>query len=215
MGIGLVFHSPVLVPFCRFGFLLDPSSICDDMDCLYSAKCLNKSLSACLSDNDIGWHSSPVYVHYSGACLVKPMRKSCSPLQARPSSSSSYVPRTDSESTVQANTPLGSDCEDVFSARRLSRSSVFSHSRLRHSTPCTSPDHAPSPGDMNAMYSFLWYSNNLSAMQKPSSATRINVATLQKEIAEYCGIVNEHVPELLCQRELTPFDSVKSTGSNA
>ena len=199
--------------FCRFGFLLDPSSTSDDNDCLYNAKQLNKSLSACLGKNGISWHSNPVYVHHSGACLVKPIMQAFSPLQPRPSSSSSHLFRTDSEGTIQATTPLGFDYDDVFSARRLSRSSVFSHSKLRHSTPCTSPDHAPSPSGMNAMYSFLWYSTNLAATQKPSSTTKFNVATFQKEFMEYCATVNDHFKELLCQRELTPSDSM-SAGSN-
>lgn len=198
----------------RFGFLLDPSSTSDDNDCLYNIKYLNKSLSACLGKYGIGWDSNPIYVHNSGAYLVKPVKQSCSPLRVRTSSSSGYTLRTDSESTIQANTPIAEDFADVFPARRLSRSSVLSHSKPRHSTPCTSPDHAPSPGGMNAMYSFLWHSNNLFAMQKPSSTTRINVATLQKEFMEYCATVNDHLHELLPQRELTPLDSMKSTGSN-
>ena len=208
-----------VVVFCRFGFLLDPSSIADDMDCLYDAKHLNRSLSAWLNNNGIGWHSDPVYVHHSGACLVKPMKQSCSPLPVRTSSSTTgYLPRTDSECTIQASTPLaGLDYDDVFSARRFSRSSrssYHSHSKQRHSTPCTSPDHALSPGGMNAMYSFLWYTNNLSAMQKPSSVARSNAATLLKEFQDYCASVNEHFRELLCHRELSPYDSIKSTGSN-
>ena len=27
------------------------------------------------------WHSNPVYVHHSGACLVKPIMQAFSPLQ--------------------------------------------------------------------------------------------------------------------------------------
>jgi hypothetical protein len=194
----------------KFGFVLDPISIQDDMDALCHDAVRKKSrgsLEEWVRSGDISWQCCPVYVHHTGVCLVKPIlhkiRSTSVRQSTRFSSSSGYFYRTDSEATLNACSP---DMDNVFHFKHDSQWSLkHGQHPVYHSTPHHSPDHFTT-----YQYSFHWYVNTniLHGGVQRLIPSKTDPDLLFKDFQNYCENVNDHLVDLSTAAKL--FD----TGSN-